>query len=374
MSTASLLLSSLLSVAPAAPPPAGEPPPTPEALLKQVEELGLAGKDKPFEVSAAIGKLYWNQGRRDEALTYFAEAVKASEPVRARYVALRKKAFASKTPPAPKCGESPPTLKEALARADAWKLPEALACLRASLEPVLEVQALAGHVHHLAGRPEGALAAYGAVLDVADAYEEALFGEGVLLLETKGDDPASLEQARSDFERYVQRHPASARVDRARALGARAQAAKNAGGLSKLAEARVAAAAPPPAPPSPAGAPPPLSAEQVAAFQQAAQRPEVQADVAKKVDEAEGHLAAGRFDPALELYKAVMPYSAQDGRVQAGMAWALLGLNRQPMADRVFGVAVATSRASVQQLADALRGKGDAAGAAKLEAKLAEAK
>jgi tetratricopeptide (TPR) repeat protein len=372
MSTASLLLSSLLTVAPAAAPVPGDPPPTPEALLQQVESLGLAGKDKPFEVSAAIGKLYWNQGKRDDALVYFNEALATAEPARAKYLGLRKKAFASKTPPAPKCGESPPTLKDALSRADGWKLPDALACLRAALEPVLEAQVLAGHVHHLEGRPAQALAAYAAVLDVADGYEEALFGEGVLLLEAKGDDPAALEQARVDFERYAQRHPASARVDRARALGARAQAAKNAGGLSKLVASRVAASAPPPA--APAGSPPPLSAEQVKAFQQVERTPELVADLARKVDEAEGHLAAGRFDEALGLYKAVMPYSAQDGRVQAGMAWALLGLGKQPMADRVFGVAVATSRASVTQLASTLRGKGDAAGAAKLEAKLAEVK
>ena len=340
--------------------------------MQQVESLGLAGKNKPFEVSAAIGKLYWNQGKRDDALVYLNEAVATAEPVRARYLVLRKKAFAAKTPPAPRCGESPPTLKDALARADGWKLPEALACLRAALEPVLEVQTLAGDVHHLEGRPAQALTSYAAVLDVADGYEGALFGEGVLLLETKGDDAQALEQARSDFERYVQRHPASPRVDRARALGARAQAAKNAGGLTKLVSSRVAAAAPPP--PAPAGSPPPLSAEQVKAFQQVERTPELVAELAKKVDDAEGHLAAGRFDQALELYKAVMPYSAQDGRVQAGMAWALIGLNRQPMADRVFSVAVGTSRESVQRLAETLRGKGDAAGAAKLEAKLTGAK
>ena len=377
MSVPAYLLSSLLSLAPAAPaaPGAAAAPgagaiPSPEELLKQVEQLGLAGKEKPFEVAASIGKLYWNQGRRAEALPFFEDAVKTAAPVRARYVALRKKAFASKTPPAPRCGESPPTLKDALSRADGWKLPEALACLRTAVEPLLEVQTLAGHVHHLEGRPAEALAAYAAVLDVADAHEEALFGEGVLLLETKGDDAKALEQARSDFERYVQRHPDSPRVERARALGARALAAKKAGGLSKLSESRLAAAVPKPAP----VAPPPLSAEQVAAFQQVERTPELMADLAAKVEQAEAHLAAGRFEEALALYKAVMPFSAQDGRVQAGMAWALVGLDRQPMADRVFGVAVSTSRESVQKLAETLRGKGDAAGAARLEARLAGAK
>jgi len=367
MSSSAFLLSSLLAVAPA------EPLPSPEDLLKQIEQLGLGGKEKPFEVASSIGKLYWNQGRRDEALPYFEEAVKTAAPVRNRYAALRKRAFASKTPPAPQCGESPPTLADALSRADTWKLPEALACLRKALEPLLEVQTLAGHVHHLAGRPEQALAAYAAVLDVADAHEEALFGEGVLLLETKGDDAKALEQARSDFERYVQRHPASARVDKARALGARALAASNAGGLTKLVESRVKEARAAEQAPAPA-APPALSDEQVKAFQQVERTPELMADIERKVDEAEGHLAAGRFDAALALYKAVMPFSAQDGRVRAGMAWALVGLNKQPMANRVFGVAVSTSREAVQKLAATLRGKGDTAGAAKLEARLAESR
>ncbi|MEN9798678.1 MAG: hypothetical protein RL653_2374 [Pseudomonadota bacterium] len=369
MTPATLALCSLLSTVPAPPAavPGAQPPPTPEALLKQVEALGMQGRDKPFEVAAAIGKLYWSADRRDEALPYLEEAVKTAAPVRGTYLQLRKKAFAAKTPPAPACGETPPTLADAAARAPKWKLPEALACLRQALQPVLEVHALLGHGHHLAGRTDAALGAYAAVLEVADAYEEALFGEAVLLLEHHGDDAALLERARSDFERYVQRYPASPRADRARVLMARAQAAKNAGGLSKLVQARAEAS---PAPASP----PPLSAEQVAAFQAVPRTPELEADLAKKTDEAEGHLAAGRFQQALDLYKAVMPYSAQDGRVQAGMAWALLGLDKQPMADRVFGVAVSGSRGAVEKLVETLRAKGDAAGAAKLQAKLQAAK
>lgn len=367
MTPATLALCSLLSTAPAA--PAAQPPPTPEALLKQVEALGMQGRDKPFEVASAIGKLYWSADRRDEALPYLEEAVKTAAPVRGTYLQLRKKAFAAKTPPAPACGETPPTLADAAARAPKWKLPEALACLRQALQPVLEVHALLGHGHHLAGRTDEALAAYAAVLEVADAYEEALFGEAVLLLEHHGDDASSLERARGDFERYVQRYPASPRVDRARVLMARAQAAKNAGGLSKLAAAR-AESTQAPAPASP----PPLSAEQVAAFQAVPRTPGFEADLVKKLDEAEGHLAAGRFQQALDLYKAVMPYSPQDGRVQAGMAWALLGLDKQPMADRVWGVAVTGSRGAVENLVETLRSKGDTAGAAKLQARLAAAK
>jgi hypothetical protein len=53
------------------------------------------------------------------------------------------------------------------------------------------------------------------------------------------------------------------------------------------------------------------------------------------------------------------------------MAWALVGLNRQPMADRVWSVAVDADPNAVETLGDTLAQKGNAKDAHALWAKLA---
>src|SRR5688500_12430962 len=119
------------------------------------------------------------------------------------------------------------------------------------------------------------------------------------------------------------------RVDRARGLSTRVQAAINAGGMTKLTA-------------SPQQAqnnvsPPPLTQEQMAAAQNIQLDDEGKKAILAVVDEAEGHLAKSEFQAALDKYKQVMPVMPQLARAQAGMAWALIGLNRQPMAERVWG-------------------------------------
>ena len=67
-----------------------------------------------------------------------------------------------------------------------------------------------------------------------------------------------------------------------------------------------------------------------------------------------------------------MPVLPESGRAKAGMAYALVGLNRQPMADRVWGVAVQSDPAAVDALGDSLKQLGDESGAKKVWVKLAE--
>jgi cytochrome c-type biogenesis protein CcmH/NrfG len=100
--------------------------------------------------------------------------------------------------------------------------------------------------------------------------------------------------------------------------------------------------------------------------------PELEQGLAKLVEEGEEHLAHQRYQEALDAYKRVVPFQPDNGRAKAGMAWALVGLQRQPMADRVWSVAVETDPAAVEKLGDALAGKGDKAGAKALWKKLSE--
>lgn len=351
-----------------------------EDLLKQLEAAGpdLKDRDKPFEVAVAMGKLYFGSARRPEAIEFLKQAQAKSDPARKTYLDLRKRAFASKTPPAGPCTESPSSLDEAHKRAkeQAKKdLPLALSCLKKALAPALEGDVLLGNALFLEGEKAAALAQYERVLEVADTYDDALFGEGLILLETKGEDVKSLQKAKNNFDRYVQIYPAGLKVDRARSLSARAQAAVNAGGMSKV---QLQPTAQQQLPPPFANAnqnnvsPPPLSREQM----EAAQNIKLDADGEKAiigvVEEAEAFLAKGQFQQALDNYKRVMPVMPNFPRAQAGMAWSLIGLNRQPMADRVWGVALSGDADAVDKLGDALKAKGDIAGAKKLWTKLRE--
>lgn len=120
------------------------------------------------------------------------------------------------------------------------------------------------------------------------------------------------------------------------------------------------------------GTPPPLTEEQMKAFEQMQQSPEFQAQAQQNIEAAEKDLAGGRFQEALDKYKAVMPVLPQSGRAQAGMAYALIGLNRQPMADRVWGVAVKSNPDAVEALGDELQKLGDAKGAKTVWSRLSE--
>ena len=117
---------------------------------------------------------------------------------------------------------------------------------------------------------------------------------------------------------------------------------------------------------------PPLSPEVVESIKNTERTPELQQGLAKLVDEGEEHLAHQRYQEALDAYKRVVPFQPENGRAKAGMAWALVGLQRQPMADRVWSVAVEADPAAVEKLGDALASKGDKAGAKALWKKLSE--
>lgn len=357
--------------------PTGVATPNSEELLKQLEAAGpgLKERDKPFEVAVAVGKLYFGSARRPEAIEFLKQAQQKADPARKTYLELRKKAFTSKTPPAGPCTDSPPSLDEAHARAKQQaksNLPVALSCLKKALLPVLEGEVMLGHALFLDGNKVEALKQYERVLAVSDTSEDALFGEGLLLMELSGDDTKSLEHAQGNFERYMQLYPAGLKVDRARMLAGRAKAALNAGGLSKL------AAAPPAqsnfaAAPMKTGAdvsPPQLTKEQMEAAQNIQLDADGEKEILAVVDEAEDFLAKGQFHQALDNYKRVMPVMPKLSRAQAGMAWSLIGLNRQPMADRIWGVAVSGDADAVDKLGDALKAKGDVEGAKRLWTKL----
>ena len=222
------------------------------------------------------------------------------------------------------------------------------------------------------------------MLEVAPTNEEALFARSAVLYETKGEDVKALQAAHEGFEAFVAVHPDSPRTGLAQQLSQFAEETAKAGGREKWKAARakersvrlsqpLAARPPMPGTPGGTGQPdgtPTLTPEMVDAVQNTERTPELEAGLAKLVEEGEEHLARGRFEEALGVYRRVVPFQPENGRAKAGMAWALVGLGRGAMADRVWGVAVGSDAAAVEKLGDTLQAKGDAKGAKAVWAKL----
>jgi cytochrome c-type biogenesis protein CcmH/NrfG len=116
--------------------------------------------------------------------------------------------------------------------------------------------------------------------------------------------------------------------------------------------------------------PAPLSRETVEAIQATPRTPEFEANLSRLLEDGEAKLAADRYAEALDNYRQVMPYRPDDGRLRAGMAWALVGLKRQPMGDNIWRVAVTSDPVAVDALGDRLLAKGNATSAKALWTKL----
>jgi len=106
------------------------------------------------------------------------------------------------------------------------------------------------------------------------------------------------------------------------------------------------------------------------AFQKAEITPEMQANFARLIEDGEAKLVANKYQDALDNYRQVMPYQPNNPRLRAGMAWALVGLQRQPMADNVWRVAVTSDPAAVDALGDRLSSAGNKDSARALWTKL----
>jgi len=370
----------------------GAAPPSADELLQRLDaQPDLKARDKSFDVAAAVGKLYYSSARYADAVEYLGQAWAKSERARQLYLQQRKKAGPS--PATPDACQGPRELKpltdEMEKRAAAGDASGAAGCGAAAMALVLEVEEMRANALALTGDARGAVDGYQRVLQVDPARQGSLYGRAMALVESRPDDVAALKTAKADLGAVLSGSPAPARVEMAKKTSARLDQAIAAGGFSKLIAAEAAerkAKGPPKTPPFVAraltggqGGPGPKPSEgptpeQVRQMAEAAQNmprtPEVEQGFAKLVEQGEEHLVHGRYQEALDAYKRVVPFQPENGRAKAGMAWALVGLNKQPMADRVWSVAVSSDPAAVDRLGDLLKQKGDAKGARALWEKL----
>lgn len=386
----------------------GKAPPTAEELLKQLDGMeGLRERQKTFEIASSLGKLYSNNGRPADAISYYVQAEEKAKPARELYLAQRKKLGSTPVPSAEEahCGFTVSTSVEQMVtvvqeRAGKGDGVGAAACARAALEPVLEVQEMHAGALFLTGKGDEALKVYQSVLDVAPKHADALFGRSALLYELHGEDTQALQQAHEGFEAFATAHPQASRAALAQRLATSTTEALKAGGMkkwlaSRAEDRRIRAAkldlkAPPPPPmdqgPVASAGPmsggtggpmtgggsdsaPTISQETMQAMQNVEHTPELEAQLNQTLDQGEDLLAHGHYDEALKAYRQVMPLRP-DGRVKAGLAWTLVGLGK-PTAERVWGVAVSSDPAAVDKLGETLKAKGDTRGAKALWTKLA---
>ncbi|MFN0060957.1 MAG: tetratricopeptide repeat protein [Myxococcaceae bacterium] len=230
---------------------------------------------------------------------------------------------------------------------DAAKLfQEALDKRDAPPEDVPKTQLLLAHALFLSGRTAEATRVHDKRLLRNPDDAESLYARAAIGIE--GGTPGEIARARIDLQRLLKKQPDAARAESARRL------------LAHLDN---------PAQP-PKSAPPALSAETMAAFQNVERTPELQAQWAAAIAQGEAALTRGECQSALDQYKQVMPYLPEDGRVRAGMAWALVCLKKEPMASRVWDVAVGSDPGSLSRLASAMEKGGNAKDAAALRARL----
>jgi tetratricopeptide (TPR) repeat protein len=366
------------------------PAPSSDELLKKLDaQSDLRSKPKSFDVALSLGKLYYAKGRYEDAATFLREATLKGEPARVLARTLRSQKVSPGTCPPQADGTFELLAARASALAAEGKKADGLACAQKALGgPWVEGQRLLAQALFLLRLPKPALDALEALLDAVDD-PESRYARAAVLLETQGDDPKALQRAKADFQ-AVARNPQAARAAQAQEMVARVDALISAGGVTaygsrqkeKAKGAQPAVAAMPPragpfagnAPGGPAGSnPPPLTQEMVDAVQNTERTPELEQGLSKLVEAAEEKLARGEFQAALDAYKRVVPFQPENGRARAGMAWSLVGLNRQPMAERIWSVAVSGDPSALDKLGDTLKSKGDAKGAKALWSKLAQA-
>jgi tetratricopeptide (TPR) repeat protein len=364
---------------PSGAPVADEPGPSTEELMKRLDAMkDLADKDKSFEVAASLGRLYYAHGRYAEAATYLVQALEKAKPARQFYFEEKKAAGSKPLPAAGSIGCTPKPddhlqAQLELAKGKAKSDPAAAAsCIRAALHPLIEVETQLGNARFLTKDSTGALAAYESALELFESNPEARYGRAALLLDTRGDDPKALEQARGDFVRFMTDYPTSPRAKQAKQLLERTDAAIAAGGMSKL-----VAKGPKPPPAKPVdphagvpGGPPALTKEMIEAVQNVERTPELEQGFQKLIEEAETDLATGKYQDALDNYKRVVPFNPDNARARAGMAWSLVRLQK-PMAQNVWSVALQDPTA-LDTLGDTLKKKGDGEGAKLLWQRLKE--
>ena len=291
--------------------------PEEQALLDRLDASADAAKgEKTFEVANALGKLYYDHRRYLRSAEFFKQALEKRQ--------------------------------------------------------VLETRLMLAKAYFLAGNSLGSIEEFETVLKKNPGNQEALYGHATLLFDVQGDNPIALKQARKEFAAFLRGSQDPAKRSQAKMFLNLIEQAIASGGARKMSEARASRELGKADLMITQGSPPPLSPQVVEAVKNTERTPEFERGMATLTEASESALTHGDAQVALDGYKRIVPFQPENARARAGMAWALVMLNKQPMADRIWQVAANSAPAALEKLGDTLYAKGDAKGARALWLKLTE--
>src|SRR4051812_17265117 len=187
-----------------------------KTLLAEVDRLKDQLKDKPksYEVLAALGNLYYENGRFLEAVDTLRQAEEMAAPAEAPRDALLPRGVKPQAALPADCRRSGSDyglvqIADAAAKMDP---PRALRCLQGALEQELSVRARRGDAFYLIGNGDGALKEHRKVLAVSPDYPESLFFVGAILLEQSQGNKPMLEEGKKMWRKLLQVSPDNPRA------------------------------------------------------------------------------------------------------------------------------------------------------------------
>jgi tetratricopeptide (TPR) repeat protein len=351
-----------------------------KALLAEVDRLKDQLKDKPksFEVLAALGNLYYENGRYLEAVDTFRQAEEVAAPVEAERDALLAKGVKPQGDLPSECRRSGSDygLTQIAAAAKKMDPPRALRCLESGLDQELAVRARRGDAFYLIGSGESALKEHRHVLAAAPDYPESLFFVGAILLEQSQGNKTMLEEGKKMWRKLLEVAPDNPRSQLVKETLPKADEvfAKKQGPIP-AGHPPVAQGELPPGHPAPGSQPMAHSgptAEEVANIAEAVQGTERTPELEKGLDEllvqGESALDRGDYQAARDSVVRVMPMRPNDARTAADLGAAMRGLGRTEMAQRTLGRALQIDPKQPRALFEQgklLAAQGDTAGARK---------
>jgi len=337
-----------------------------KALLAEVDRLKDQLKDKPksFEVLAALGNLYYENGRYLDAVDAYRQAEDLSAPAEARAGELRKKGVKPAADLPVECRRSGNDYGLAQIAEAAKKLdpPRELRCLETTLDMALAARARRGDSFYLIGNPDAALAEHRKVLAVQPDYPESLFFVGAILLEQSQGDKAKLAEGKKYWERLLKVDPDGPRSKLVRETLPKAEEVfkpRPQGQPMAQNDQQLPPGHPPIGDQLPPGhpeigggqpgspmqhsdqaAPAGPTSEEMKNMQEAVENtqrtPELEKGLDDLLDEGEKDLDQGKYQDARDAVVRVMPMRPNDARTAADLGGAMRGLGRTDMAARTL--------------------------------------
>jgi tetratricopeptide (TPR) repeat protein len=340
----------------------------PKALLAAVDQMQGQLKDRPktFEVLAALGNLYYENGRYLDAVDSLRQALALSAPFEARAQELRDRRVKPARDLPLECrrgGQGGYGLEQIAQAARKLDAERERRCLDSALQMAIDARSRRADALYLVGNPDAALAEHRRVLAWSPDHPESLFFVGAILLEQSRGEKAKLEEGKKYWRRLLAVAPDSPRAPLVKDSLPRAdeiftpKAQASAGAMpaghpdvsGQLPAGHPSIAGNDPASPmAHRGAGPDdrpaVDPQQLQAVAEAAQNTERTPELEKGLDQltaqAEALLDQGKYQEARDAIVRVMPMRPNDARTAAAMGGAMRGLGRQPMAERVLSRAL----------------------------------